>query len=356
MTHHTDAERPWWRDRAGEIELQVAQGKMSATACYTQMVQLLDAARRAPAAPVPQEPTSKQVVLGAGALLGQPENTADNRHPDWHSAVAKARSVYLAMLAAAPQPPEAEENPLQEQLDEALQSLEFYKRRCDLLQSIQPRMRDPERTMVCDVLANGHLLQSGDGQPYKARYAPPEAAPVPLRKPTIDQVADAVGYHDSAWDCVGPRELIDAILMLAAAPQQPENQTTFQTEVGAAPQQPDGLMRENSATKQEAAPVHSAIDKLQWIVNCSDSEMRDGDAAREMAAEIMQELKASPKTAPVQLPEPRFYAASCEIVQSDLYKYSFCGWVQKHNGCDVNLYTEQQVRDLLEANGICVAK
>ena len=61
----------------------------------------------AQAAPVPQEPTSKQVVFGAGALLGQPENTADNRHPDWHSAVAKARSVYLAMLAAAPQPPEA---------------------------------------------------------------------------------------------------------------------------------------------------------------------------------------------------------------------------------------------------------
>ena len=49
-----------------------------------------------------------------------------------------------------------------------------------------------------------------------------QAAPVPLRKPTIDQVADAVGYHASAWDCVGPRELIDAILMLAAAPQPPE--------------------------------------------------------------------------------------------------------------------------------------
>lgn len=67
--------------------------------------------RRAPAVPVPQEPTSKQVVLGAGALLGQPENTADNRHPDWHSAVAKARSVYLAMLAAALQPPEADHIP-----------------------------------------------------------------------------------------------------------------------------------------------------------------------------------------------------------------------------------------------------
>lgn len=52
MTHHTDAERPWWRDRADEIELQVGMGKMSAPACYTQMLQLLDADRRAPAAPV----------------------------------------------------------------------------------------------------------------------------------------------------------------------------------------------------------------------------------------------------------------------------------------------------------------
>lgn len=53
-----------------------------------------------------------------------------------------------------------------------------------------------------------------------ARRAP--TVPVPLRKPTIDQVADAVGYHDSAWDCVDPSELIDAILMLAAAPKPPE--------------------------------------------------------------------------------------------------------------------------------------
>ena len=37
-------------------------------------------------------------------------------------------------------------------------SLEFYKGRCDALQSAQRKMRDPERTMVCDILANGHLL------------------------------------------------------------------------------------------------------------------------------------------------------------------------------------------------------
>ena len=35
------------------------------------------------------------------------------------------------------------------------QSRDFYKRRCDALQSAQTRMRDPERKMVCDILANG---------------------------------------------------------------------------------------------------------------------------------------------------------------------------------------------------------
>jgi chromosome segregation ATPase len=32
---------------------------------------------------------------------------------------------------------------------------EFYKRRCDALQKEQSGMRDPERQIVCDILANG---------------------------------------------------------------------------------------------------------------------------------------------------------------------------------------------------------
>lgn len=32
---------------------------------------------------------------------------------------------------------------------------EFYKRRCDALQNEQSGMRDPERQIVCDILANG---------------------------------------------------------------------------------------------------------------------------------------------------------------------------------------------------------
>ena len=47
---------------------------------------------------------------------------------------------------------------------------DFYKRRHDELQGVQSKMRDPERTMVCDILANGHLLQDGSGNLDASRY------------------------------------------------------------------------------------------------------------------------------------------------------------------------------------------
>lgn len=37
-------------------------------------------------------------------------------------------------------------------------SAEFYRRRCEALQAIQSQMRDPERNMVCDILANGNTF------------------------------------------------------------------------------------------------------------------------------------------------------------------------------------------------------
>lgn len=116
MTQSTEQERAladlrhMYAQMVGGMVKDSAQAKRIADGILSRAIQKLEqAARRAPAAPVQEEPTSKQIVLGAGALLGQPENTADNRHPDWHSAVAKVRKVYLAMLAAAPQPPEAEQ-------------------------------------------------------------------------------------------------------------------------------------------------------------------------------------------------------------------------------------------------------
>lgn len=45
-----------------------------------------------------------------------------------------------------------------EEIDRLRQSVEFYKRRCDALQEWQSKMRDPERTIVCDIIANGCTL------------------------------------------------------------------------------------------------------------------------------------------------------------------------------------------------------
>lgn len=44
--------------------------------------------------------------------------------------------------------------------------LDFYKRRCDMLQAWQGRMRDPERTIVCDIIANGQTLPDPRGERY----------------------------------------------------------------------------------------------------------------------------------------------------------------------------------------------
>lgn len=55
------------------------------------------------------------------------------------------------------------------------QEREFYRKRCDLLQEWQSRMRDPERTIVCDILANGQTLPDPDGARY-GRGANPVAS------------------------------------------------------------------------------------------------------------------------------------------------------------------------------------
>lgn len=111
-------------------------------------------------------------------------------------------------LAATPAPaPEAES--LQEQLDEALSSLDFYKRRSAALQACQHMMRDPERTMVCDILANGSLLINGKGELAPERYAPAQAqqAAEPLPCPFCGHVgldfADGSTHRWGLASCAG---------------------------------------------------------------------------------------------------------------------------------------------------------
>lgn len=46
------------------------------------------------------EPTNKQIVLMAGAILHQAHGTADTRHPAWAQAVEQAERAYRALVLA----------------------------------------------------------------------------------------------------------------------------------------------------------------------------------------------------------------------------------------------------------------
>jgi hypothetical protein len=43
---------------------------------------------------------------------------------------------------------------------------DFYKSRCELLGRVQKYMKDPERQIVCDILANNTLLPDPRGERY----------------------------------------------------------------------------------------------------------------------------------------------------------------------------------------------
>lgn len=48
--------------------------------------------------------------------------------------------------------------PMLKEINDLRVEVAFYKRRCEALQAWQSEMRDPERTIVCDILANGATL------------------------------------------------------------------------------------------------------------------------------------------------------------------------------------------------------
>ena len=62
----------------------------------------------------------------------------------------------------------------EKELADVRDSRDFYKRRTDELQKAQSQMRDPERTMVCDILANGRLLVPAGG---RYNTSPPASKP-----------------------------------------------------------------------------------------------------------------------------------------------------------------------------------
>ena len=45
-------------------------------------------------------------------------------------------------------------------------SSDFYRKRVELIQGVQSQMRDPERQVICDILANAQFLPDPDGKRY----------------------------------------------------------------------------------------------------------------------------------------------------------------------------------------------
>jgi hypothetical protein len=49
----------------------------------------------------------------------------------------------------------------QKAIRSVLQSLAFYRRRCEALQAYQRELPEPHRTAICNILANGQATASG---------------------------------------------------------------------------------------------------------------------------------------------------------------------------------------------------
>ena len=92
-----------------------------------------------------------------------------------------------------------EPDDIKKQLANALDSAEFYRRRCEALQSWQSKMRDPERIIVCDILANGKTLDpafAGD------RYTAPPQQAEPVQEPVAwyqKRGQEVLTSHPACW-------------------------------------------------------------------------------------------------------------------------------------------------------------
>lgn len=117
---------------------------------------------------------SKMILVDEKTVKQALEALESLRH-SW----ADARFISISALREALEQPPVSSHPAasdDNQLEDALNSLAFYRRRYEMLQQWQSKMRDPERTIVCDILANGQTLPPGvAGDRYKQ---PPADEPV----------------------------------------------------------------------------------------------------------------------------------------------------------------------------------
>lgn len=90
-------------------------------------------------------------------------------------------------------------------------SRDFLSARCDALQVAQNMMRDPERTIVCDILANGRTYETTAPQPTQEA-----ARPISTReRAELEAVIDALRSMDGR-SSTAPQQAADQAEQIAA--------------------------------------------------------------------------------------------------------------------------------------------
>ena len=138
---------------------------------------------------------------------------------------------------------------MQKALRDAQHTADFYRRRCEALQQWQSRMRDPERTVVCDILANGFTL---DPPVPHDRYA---MAAEPVQEPECQYAKD-----------VGMPEYRCAVKCQYAAPQQRKPLTEEQIDKLLDAERMKWTTRTWPPAHEFAAAFARAIEKAHGIV------------------------------------------------------------------------------------------
>lgn len=150
----------------------------------------------------------------------------DDEFVDDASHALKEAIDLLRELAAEPV------DDMQKALKDAQHTADFYRRRVQALQQWQSRMRDPERTVVCDILANGFTLDPPVPHDRYALAAEP-AQEHDTRSWTLLMVGPRNGIVGEYGDAfIGHPDHYDRVNVYAA-PQQPMRCPTDGGECGA---------------------------------------------------------------------------------------------------------------------------
>ena len=111
---------------------------------------------------------------------------------------------------------------MQKALKDAQHTADFYRRRVQALEQWQSRMRDPERTVVCDILANGFTLDPPVPHDRYALAAEPVQEPVAAELPAPQLLVESAQGFVEGWTRSQVRSAINLALLKRryAAPQQ----------------------------------------------------------------------------------------------------------------------------------------